>query len=301
MHGAHNLFLQKILVVGTGDSAIDICLQSIPYAKPPIYTSQRTPHLQFPTVFSRPGVEVVSIISHLTADTIHLIDGRVLTDIDTIVFATGYLGTYPFLSSNIRPPPVAGYRIPSLYRHIFDMHNPETIAFNGVADNSLSWLTWEKTAFLIALLWAGKIHLPPKEEMEAWESRRFAETGNRGFHLLVKASERVVYWDELNELAAEYLGEENTGDVLLRSFPFKWIVELLKSRQVQAKLYGITNDVLGLASVGAYNGKRHGIGSRRTFCAMFCILISGDSDESSPTVQRSYLRCGCALALLPAI
>jgi hypothetical protein len=79
---------------------------------------------------------------------------------------------------------------------------------------------------LIALLWAGKIHLPLKEEMEAWESRRLAETGDRGFYLLAKASERVVYWDELNELAAEYLGEENADDVLLRSFPFKWIVEL---------------------------------------------------------------------------
>ena len=87
--------------------------------------------------------------------------------------------------------------------------------------------------------------------MESWESRRLAETGEGGFHVLAKASERVVYWDELNELATEYLGGENEDDVLLRSFHFKWIMELLKSRQVQAKSYGITDDVLGTGSVDA--------------------------------------------------
>jgi hypothetical protein len=38
----------------------------------------------------------------------------------------------------------------------------------------------------------------------------------------------AVYFDELNELAAEYLHTENEDDALLRSFPFKWNVELLK-------------------------------------------------------------------------
>jgi hypothetical protein len=245
------LQLQKILIVGTGESAIDVCLQSLPYAKGPIYISQRTPHPQYPTVFSRPGVEVVPTISHLAADTIHLTDGRSITDIDTIVFATGYLYTYPFLSSKIRPPPVTGYRVPSLYHHTFDMHNPETIAFNGVVDGSLSWLTWEKSAFLVALLWSGKIHLPPRAAQEAWESRRLAETGDRMFHVLAKPADRVVFFDELNELAAEYLHTDNEDDVLLRSYPFKWVVELLKSRELQVKWYGITDNVLGTGSVGA--------------------------------------------------
>jgi hypothetical protein len=35
-----------------------------------------------------------------------------------------------------------------------------------------------------------------------------------------------------------------------------------------------------------------GIGFRRTFCVLFYILIFSDFDKSSPTIQRSYLRCG---------
>jgi cation diffusion facilitator CzcD-associated flavoprotein CzcO len=245
------LRVKKILIVGTGESAIDVCLQSLPYVKGPIYISQRTPHPQYPTVFSRPGIKILPTISHLTANTVHLTNGKVLSDIDTIVFATGYLYTYPFLSSKIRPPPVKGYRVPSLYQHIFDMHNPETIAFNGVVSESLSWLTWEKSAFLIALLWSGKIHLPPKEVQEEWESRRLTETGDRKFHVLAKISEQVVYFDELNELAAEYLYTDATDDVLLRSFPFKWVLEWLKSVELRARWYKTTDSVSRTGSVGA--------------------------------------------------
>jgi hypothetical protein len=35
-----------------------------------------------------------------------------------------------------------------------------------------------------------------------------------------------------------------------------------------------------------------GIGFRRTFCVLFYILTFSDFDKSSPTIQRSYLRCG---------
>jgi hypothetical protein len=163
-------------------------------------------------------------------------------DIDTIVLATGYLRTYPFLSSNIRPPPVDGYRIPALYQHIFDIHNPEAIAFNGVVDGALSWLTWEKSAFLIALLWSGKIHLPPKELQEAWESRRLAETGDRKFHVLRDIADTVVYFDELNELGAEYLHTDAEDDLLLRSFDFKLVLEWLRSRVQLAKSYGLKDE-----------------------------------------------------------
>lgn len=233
---------QKILIVGTGDSAIGTTLHSLPFVKGTIYVSQRTPHPQFPTVFSRPGVEVVPTISHLTADTIHLTGGKSLVGIDAIVFATGYLHTYPFLSSKIRPPPVEGYRIPGLYQHIFDTYNPDTIAFNGVVDGALSWLTWEKSAFLIALLWSGKIHLPLKDVQEAWESRRLAETGDGKFHVLTKIADTVVYFDELNELGAEYLHTEAEDDLLLRSFNFKWILEWLRSSVQLARLYGIPDE-----------------------------------------------------------
>lgn len=237
--------MQKILIVGTGESAIDIASRSLQYAKTPVYMSQRTSHPELPTVFAWPGVEVVPTVLQITSDTIYLSDGRSLIDIDTIVFATGYLYSYPFLTG-IRPPAVTGCRVPALYQHIFDIHNPGTIAFNGVVNGFIPWVTWEKSAFLIGLLWSGKIHLPSREDQEAWEARRLAELGDHNFHTLAKSTDQVLLFDDLNELAAEYLFTDSRDDLLLRSFPFRWVLEILNSRKLQAGWYskpGLTETV----------------------------------------------------------
>ncbi|KAM0575208.1 hypothetical protein ACHAO2_006595 [Verticillium nonalfalfae] len=242
---------KTILVIGTSESAIDLVLQSLPHAKGDVHVSQRTPHPRYPTIFQRPGVKVVQTIDHFTEDEIHLVDGTVLRDIDHVVFATGYFYSSPFLA-NVRPPlGPGGHRVPGLYQHIFDIHSPNTIAFVGVVNASLTWLTWEKSAFLIALLWSGKIHLPSKEIQEKWEQDRLEEKGERLFHILDLPYERVLFFDEINELAAEYLSQEGADDTLLRGFPFEFILDLIAGRPAKLKHYGISEDVGGRGVPGA--------------------------------------------------
>lgn len=226
--------------MGSSESAVDIALQSLPHAKSPIYVSQRTAHPRYPTVFQRPGIEVVPTIDHITETELHLNDGRVLTDVDTIIFATGYFYTYPFLSENIRPK-TNGYRVPGVYQHVFDMYNPERVAFIGVVNASLAWATWEKAAFLTALHWTGRIRLPPVEDQRAWEEKRRTETSDRLFHILAKPSERVIYWDDLNELAEDYLNTDAMDDDLLRSFPHEWMMSLAEGHEVKKRYYGLTD------------------------------------------------------------
>jgi Flavin-binding monooxygenase-like len=218
--------------VGANESAIDLSIHSLPYATK-VYVSQRRPHPRHPTVFNRDGVTVVSTINHLTENEVHLDDGTIL-NVDTIVFATGYFYTYPFLNK-VRPP-TDGKRVPGLYQHIFDMYNPN-IAFIGVANATLSWLAWEKAAFLVALLWAGKIHLPDIEEQKKWENSRLHL--GRHFHILKTPAERVIYFEDLNELAAEYLATDALDDELLRSYPYEWMLALVEGHRVKANFYGI--------------------------------------------------------------
>lgn len=168
-----------------------------------------------------------------------------LTGIDHVVFATGYFYTYPFFSSEIRPLVVAGHRIPGTYQHIFDIYNQKTIAFIGAVNGSLAWLTWEKSAFLVALLWSGRIELPPLEEQKKWEARRLAETSDRMFHILAQPYERVLFFDELNELAWKYLQDpEVVDDALLESFPYQWMVSLSEARQEKLRFYSIEEPVV---------------------------------------------------------
>ncbi|KLO88642.1 Uncharacterized protein LW93_4452 [Fusarium fujikuroi] len=241
---------KKILVVGTSESAIDLVLQSLPHAKGDIHVSQRTMHPRYPNVFDRPGVKVVTTIDHFTENAIHLDDGSVLEGIDVVVFATGYFYTHPFLS-NVRPPVgPGGHRVPGLYQHIFDIHNPNTIAFVGVVNASLTWLTWEKSAFLVALFWSGKIKLPSRQFQEAWEADRLAEKGEVMFHVLDLPYERVLFFDELNELAAEYLQQESADETLLRGFPFEFIMALIAGRPAKLRKYGLLEDVGGRGVIG---------------------------------------------------
>jgi hypothetical protein len=217
-----------------------VSIQSIPHAKIPIYVSQKSPHPRFPTVFQRPGIKVVPTINHVTEDTIVLENGDILTDIDTIVFATGYYYTYPFLSEKIRPQSNGAY-VPGLYQHIFDTYNPQSIGFVGIATATLAWVTWEKSAFLLALLWSGRINLPSIESQRNWEVVKLSDKGQRHFHYLTTMAERVLYWDELNELAAEYLHTKSLDDALLDSFPFEFVLSLIAGHPVKEKFYEVGN------------------------------------------------------------
>ncbi|KAF9767955.1 hypothetical protein IL306_014807 [Fusarium sp. DS 682] len=233
---------QRILVVGSSESAIDLVLNSKKFAKDPIYSSQRKPHPRHPTIFEHHGAKVVSTIDKIDGKSIHLSDGTVLDDVDVIVFATGYFYTYPFLSK-IRPSQASsGHRVPGLYQHIFDISKPDKIAFVGVVNGSLSWKTWEKSAFLVALLWSGKIKLPPVEEQKEWEQERLKEVGDTRFHVLPTQPDRVLFWDQLNEIAAEYLASGSLDDELLRGYPFEFLVELLRSKDYKLKHYGLPED-----------------------------------------------------------
>ncbi|KAH7378865.1 thiol-specific monooxygenase [Cadophora sp. MPI-SDFR-AT-0126] len=230
---------KKILIVGTSESAIDVALQSLPHAKQPVYVSQQSPHPRYPTVFLRDGIKVVSTIESVSGSSITLSDGEKLDDIDVIVFATGYFYTYPFLTEKIRPKS-DGYRVPGLYQHVFDMHNPQSIAFVGVVNASLCWETWEKAAFLVALFWTGKIALPPLEDQRVWEVKRAEGRESRAFHVLHPHSERVLHWTELNSLSTEYLESElNVDDELLRDYAFEWTVSLAAAGVEKSKFYGI--------------------------------------------------------------
>lgn len=188
----------------------------------------------------REGVKVLPTIDHFTGKEVHFTNGVVLSDVDVVVFATGYFFTYPFLSEEVRPRS-GGFHIPGLFQHVFDMHNPKTIAFIGAVSGSLSWSTWEKTAFVTALYWLGKISLPPIEEQRTWETDRLREIGETKFHILSRPWERFLYSEEINELAADYLRSPALDDELLRPYPGEWLIHLLEGLGIKKKFYGIAD------------------------------------------------------------
>ncbi|CCF41120.1 thiol-specific monooxygenase [Colletotrichum higginsianum] len=237
----------NILVVGNSESAIDIVLQSLPHVQSDVYVSRKSQHPRYSTVFDKLRIKVVATLDCFEANTIHLMDGMVIVGVNMVIFATGYFYTYPFLSHVLpQPQGPGGHRVPGLYQHIFDLHNLNTIASVGAANASLTWISWEKAAFSIALLWSGRLRLPSpsREAMLAWEKRRLAEKGDRVFHVVELPYKRVRYFDDLNELATEYVLDAAADDTLLQAFPFEYVMKLLATRRWKLEKYGKTEDGL---------------------------------------------------------
>lgn len=102
-------------------------------------------------------------------------DGRVLEDLDAIIFCTGYHMNIPFLGA-YNPYGVAD-EPPALYRNIFpldpDRAIQESLAFLGHAIIPFpGFVMHELVAMSIAQVWLGTSRLPTLRTMEKWHRKR---------------------------------------------------------------------------------------------------------------------------------
>ena len=123
--------------------------------------------------------EPVSAIRQVTGPkTLQLTDGRVLDDIDTIIYATGYEAAVPCAPKEYNPYPVAD-ESPTLYRNIFPLHHDadvrNSLAFLGQgAVPFLGFIQFELIIWAISQIWQGKAHLPPMAAMQKWHRDHMA-------------------------------------------------------------------------------------------------------------------------------
>lgn len=150
--------------------------------------------------------------------TIHLTDGRVLSDIHKVIVASGYQTTYPFLKgleSDTLPVEEADGEIVitadkcvthNLHKDIFYIPDP-TLAFVGVPYYTSTFSMFDFQAEVVARVYAGLAKLPSRTEMEGEYAERKAK-GEKGkaFHSLIR--NQVPYMDEILEWVNEDFKEE---------------------------------------------------------------------------------------------
>ncbi|KAK6834707.1 hypothetical protein PG987_009401 [Apiospora arundinis] len=178
----------KVLVVGNSASGLDIASQIHPVCAPPLYLSVQSPT---PTEVRQQGEEagfkfeeLSTIAEFLVAERgVRLRDGTVITDLDTVMFCTGYLFAYPFLQcfrdtadgqetslAHARGQPLVtdGRKVHGLYKHMIDMRYP-TLAFSGLPIKVIPFPVAESQGAVLARLWDNEMGLPPLANMEQWE------------------------------------------------------------------------------------------------------------------------------------
>ncbi|KAJ5333845.1 uncharacterized protein N7506_007628 [Penicillium brevicompactum] len=178
---------KKVVVVGSSASALDIGAQINEFSKGQLLVSQRTESWMAAASTDEKITcpEIAEFLPSATHDRgVRFVDGHIEEHIDSVVFCTGYFYSYPFLSS-LNPPAVThGWRTMNVYQQLFYIENP-TLVFPVLSQRVIPFPMAENHAALFSRVWSGRLTLPPKEEMKAWEEAEIEAKGDgKNFHLL---------------------------------------------------------------------------------------------------------------------
>ena len=208
---------RKTVIVGNAASGIDIASQLGAVAKQPILISQRSPSvLSYNAAYKEEVPEIAEFLpdSH-SQRAVRFVDGRIETNIDKILFCTGYYYSFPFLSSLKPPLIVTGERIEHLYKHVFYIYHP-TLAVIGFPSKIIPFRTFEGQVAVAARLWSNRLTLPPIHEMEQWEERQVKKRGaGRSFHAL-PFPEDLDYHNEMVQWVSQ------AANAKKGKLPLKW-------------------------------------------------------------------------------
>ncbi len=218
---------KKVIVVGNSTSGLDVGAQISRICRQPLLLSVRTP--TSPENLEHVGAQELPEIEEFLADQrgVRFKDGRVEKDVDAVIFATGYLFSFPFLTSLETPLVTNGRRVYGLYRHLFHIDHP-TLVFPGLPIKVVPLPLAESQAAMFARVWANQLSLPSVADMRQWEDEEAEERGPK-FHVFPKGGD------------AEYINSVHDWIVdsrTLGKIPPRWDSELLWQRKIyaQAKL-----------------------------------------------------------------
>ncbi|PVH92764.1 FAD/NAD(P)-binding domain-containing protein [Periconia macrospinosa] len=203
---------KKVVIVGNSASGIDISRQISTVASHILVSSKSPTTPVNPSSSSPSNLTPVPEITSLdpATRTLHFADNTTSSDIDSIVFCTGYLYSYPFLTS-LTPPAITteGVRTTNTYQHIF-YHPCPSLAFLTLPQRIVPFPVAEAQAAYVARVFAGRLGLPTRGEMEEWEAKRVKERGESDFHSL-GCPQDVAYINMLYDLSVSVDGEETKG------------------------------------------------------------------------------------------
>ncbi|KAJ9622083.1 hypothetical protein H2203_006964 [Taxawa tesnikishii (nom. ined.)] len=170
---------------------------------PPIIADEIFP------LFESGQAKPVSSVKCITGPkTIRLTDGRVLEDIDAIIYCTGYKSNVDFLEERYDPFNRKNRdQVPRLYRNIFPLSDDAAIrnslAFLGLAATLFpGFVQFELGGMAVSQTWLGNSPLPSLPEMEAyfdhylqWRRNQLkGESPNANFYLAFVPGHEHLEW-----------------------------------------------------------------------------------------------------------
>ncbi|KAM0274385.1 hypothetical protein ACHAQH_007887 [Verticillium albo-atrum] len=250
---------KKVVIVGNSASGIDLSAQIATVCKHPVLISVKT---ELKTAEDEAEGTILKLVPEITefvpaTRSVRFANGEVESGVDAVVFCTGYFYSFPFLRGLSPPVITDGSYARNLYEHVLYIDDP-TLAFVGIPQRIVPFPIAEAQTAWVARLWAGRLGVPPTEEMRAWEARALTEAGGGGkaIHTMLFPKD-VDYLNKLYERsvsAARVEGLENDGKGKVPPYwgPEKrWTRERVPLIKVASRLQGERrHEIKTLAELG---------------------------------------------------
>lgn len=161
---------KRVLVVGNSASGIDISTQLSTVASE-VYLSSR--QLDDLANLDNPFVKDIGVVSSYNPDnSITLVDGKTIKDIDSVVFCTGYIYDVPFLADyqdQISLKSGSGFK--NIYRGIFYIYDPSLI-FIALQKQVSPFPLAEAQSVYVSRVLNNRLKLPSTKEMAQYEKEK---------------------------------------------------------------------------------------------------------------------------------
>ncbi|KAL6889711.1 FAD/NAD(P)-binding domain-containing protein [Trichoderma longibrachiatum] len=198
---------KKVIIVGNGPSGLDVAYQINQVAGKTLLSVR---HATSPEKLAHIGCEEVPEIVEFLPDQrgVRFTDGSVESDVDHIVFCTGFLFGYPFLQDLNHKVITSGRGVHGLYQHLFLIEHP-TLVFPALNMKSVPWPLAESQAALFSAVWSNDLELPSDEEMWRW-SRELEERQGEALHVYPAFGDDGKHINEMYDWVktAKHVGKE---------------------------------------------------------------------------------------------
>lgn len=178
---------KNVLVVGSSSSGTDIAVQASVMAKN-VYVSNRSKTRGAGLENLRATIiGLVTKYNYGKNRSIITEDGETVSDIDVVIFCTGYLYSFPFLKSYMDEKSsiiTNGDMVHELYKHIFYIPDP-SLVFMAIPKLVVPMPLAESQAAVISRVFSGDLPLPDKQSMSMEYSLELLKKGDgKNFHNL---------------------------------------------------------------------------------------------------------------------
>ncbi|CAG7561988.1 unnamed protein product [Fusarium equiseti] len=213
---------KTVLVIGGGASAYDVCREASETANKVIHSTRGgdydLPQSMFPESIEHVGgIDAFVLEKNETTGSVEghvlLSNGQTLDDVDSVVLATGYITSYPFLQQYHRDDVAVddatrdilvtseGNMVHNLHKDIFYTEDP-SLSFVGVPYHNVTFSLFDFQAQALARALTGKARLPSRDSMRQEYDERVAKKGRgRKFHSLAGDGEEIQYVKDLLDWA----------------------------------------------------------------------------------------------------